>query len=265
MTIRVLVTGALGKMGREAAKAVEKEPDLLLVGLVDPKGKGVMKSAVTGETEQDFALETDLAAALDKSQPQVMVDFTNPKAVYQNAQLALAAKVHCVIGTTGLSEEEIAALGTLAEKNGVSVAIIPNFAIGAVLMMEFAAKAARFMPQAEIIELHHDQKMDSPSGTAMTTAAMIAAARGKQAKTPLDQVIKLEGARGAELEGVHIHSVRLCGLIAHQEVIFGGLGQSLTIRHDSYDRIGFMPGVVLAVRKIVERQGLIRGLENFMD
>lgn len=264
MAIRVLVTGALGKMGREAAKALEQDGAFTLCALVDPRGEGVLKSQVTGEKTEDFALDVDLEAALAKN-PQVMVDFTNPKAVYQNAQAALKKKVHCVIGTTGLSEAEIAELGRLAEENGVAVAIIPNFAIGAVLMMQFAEKAARFMPQAEIIELHHDQKMDSPSGTAMTTAQMIASSRQEAGKNDREEIMKLAGARGAELEGVHIHSVRLQGLVAHQEVIFGGLGQSLTIRHDSYDRVGFMPGVVLAAKKIPEKKGLVRGLESFMD
>ncbi len=265
MTIRVLVTGALGKMGREVAKTVENEPDMVLAGMVDPRGEGVKKSEVTGSEENDFALDTELTAAIEKHQPQVMVDFTNPKAVFQNAQTALQHKIYCVIGTTGLAEDEIAQLGKLAEENGVSVAVIPNFAIGAVLMMQFAARAARFMPQAEVIELHHDQKMDSPSGTAVTTAKMIAAARKAQPAARADEIIKLAGARGAEQEGVHIHSVRLQGLVAHQEVIFGGLGQGLTIRHDSYDRVSFMPGVVMAVKAIQQHRGLVRGLETFMD
>ena len=259
-----MVTGALGKMGQEVARTVEKEADYELQAMVDPRGEGVMKSDITGSKDNDFAMDTTLEAAIQKHQPQVMVDFTNPKAVFQNAKTALANKIYCVIGTTGLAEDEIAELGKLAEENGVAVAIIPNFAIGAVLMMQFAAKAARFMPQAEVIELHHDQKMDSPSGTAVTTAKMIAAAREVQPAARADEIIKLPGARGAEQDGVHIHSVRLQGLVAHQEVIFGGLGQSLTIRHDSYDRVSFMPGVVLAVGQIMNYKGLVRGLETFM-
>ena len=262
--IKVIVVGALGKMGREAAKAIERDTEMELVGLIDVKQDGIKKSAITGVYDDDFEVGNDLQAAITATKPDILVDFTNPHAVFQNAKLALQEKIGCVIGTTGLAEQEIYVLKLLAEEKGVGLSIIPNFAIGAVLMMKMAAQASKYLPDVEIIELHHNQKMDSPSGTAIKTAEMISEQRGAAQPQPAQAYEKLDGARGATLNDIHIHSVRLPGLIAHQEVILGGLGQSLTIRHDSYDRVSFMPGVLLTIKKTFNDMDYIYGLENLL-
>jgi 4-hydroxy-tetrahydrodipicolinate reductase len=195
----------------------------------------------------------------------VLVDFTVAAAAYPNALTALREGVSPVIGTTGMSEAQVGEIRELAAERGVGAFLAPNFAIGAVLMMVFAQQAARFMPEAEIIELHHEKKIDAPSGTAMRTAELIRAARAaRTVERPAHEELKLEGARGGDLDGIHVHSVRLPGYVAHQEVIFGGLGQTLTIRHDSIDRSSFMPGVLIACKRVREQPGLVIGLENLL-
>jgi 4-hydroxy-tetrahydrodipicolinate reductase len=221
--IGLLVVGAAGRMGQAVVAAVEGAEDMALLGRVDP---------ALPASDRVFA---DLPSALAAGGAEVAVDFTRPETVYANAVACLDAGVHCVIGTTGLTEEQVAQLGRLAAQGAANCLIAPNFAIGAVLMMRFAAEASRHMPKAEIVELHHDGKLDAPSGTALRTASL------------------MEGE-------VPIHSVRLPGLVAHQEVILGGLGETLTIRHDSLSRESFMPGVLLAVRAVRERPGLTVGL-----
>lgn len=256
--VRVLVSGAAGRMGREVVRAVLSQPDMELVGLVDPPHAGERVDPQT-----PLVCEPDLASALEAAAPDVMVDFTHPSVVASNIATALAAGVHCVVGTTGLSAS---ALDELARQvpQGVCLFVAPNFAIGAVLMMRFAREAARFLPHAEIVELHHDRKADAPSGTAIRTASLIASARRASPSAPGDSD-DFPGSRGADVEGVRVHSVRLPGLVAHQEVIFGGQGQTLTIRHDSIDRTSFMPGVLLAIRETPRRSGLIVGLEQYLD
>jgi 4-hydroxy-tetrahydrodipicolinate reductase len=260
--IRVLVSGAAGKMGSEVVKAVAAEPDMEVVAAVDPGASGVCIANGLGHV---IECRDDLTTVIEQFKPDVMVDFTHPSAVEGNLRIALAAGVNCVVGTTGLSAEKQDELAAIAPE-GTCLFFAPNFAIGAVLMMSFAEQAARFMPHAEIIEMHHDRKADAPSGTALRTASLIAAARGEAPATPgkATELPGAEGARGAVTSTVHTHSVRLPGLVAHQEVIFGGQGQTLTIRHDSIDRTSFMPGVVLAVREVVGREGLIVGLEHLM-
>lgn len=257
--IRVLVSGAAGRMGREVVRAVLAEDDLELVAAVDPMHAG---EALGEGTE--FTVAGDLAAAIAAATPDVVVDFTHPSAVEGNIRTTLAAGVDCVVGTTGLSEAALAALAA-GIPDGTCLFVAPNFAIGAVLMMRFAAEAARFMPHVEIIELHHDRKADAPSGTALRTASLIADARVSVPAAPGRETEVAEGARGALVHDVTVHSVRLPGLVAHQEVLFGGQGQTLSIRHDSIDRTSFMPGVVLAVRKVGGRSGLIVGLEHLME
>lgn len=256
--VRVLVSGAAGRMGREVVRAVLTQADMELVALVDPPHAGERIDKAT-----DLVCQADLAAALADAAPDVMVDFTHPSVVASNIATALAAGVHCVVGTTGLSEATCASLAERAPE-GVCLFVAPNFAIGAVLMMRFAREAARFMPHAEIVELHHDRKADAPSGTAIRTASLIAAARRETPAAPGGSA-SAPGARGADVEGVRVHSVRLPGLVAHQEVVFGGQGQTLTIRHDSIDRTSFMPGVLLAIRETVRRSGLIVGLEHYLE
>ena len=217
-----------------------------------------------GEVE-GLKVETNLDAALKKFSPDVMVDFTRPNVVFQNVMTALENKVSPVVGTTGLSDEAKEKIRELAEKNSTPAFIAPNFALGAVLMMLIAQKVAKFMPDVEIIELHHDKKLDAPSGTAELTAKMISEVRPPHKQGHPEEVERLPHVRGAEVDGIRIHSVRLPGYVAHQEVIFGGLGQTLTIRHDSTGRDSFMPGVVLACKKIRGLKGLTVGLDKILD
>ena len=262
--ITVLVNGACGRMGQAVLKAVSDDTELELVGAVDIKG-GADVGELLGINKTGVIVETDLAAALERIKPQVMVDFTRPDVVFNNVVTAIEHHVSPVVGTTGLSDEQKAEIKKLAESNNTPVFIAPNFAIGAVLMMIMAKQAAKYMPNVEIIELHHDKKLDAPSGTAVQTAAMIAEVRKSHKQGHPEEKEKIAGARGADYEGMHIHSVRLPGYVAHQEVIFGGLGQTLTIRHDSMNRESFMPGVVLAAKKVTTLKGLTVGLDKLLE
>lgn len=262
--IRVIVTGALGKMGLETVKAIAQDKETELVAAVDVRARGESLEELTGIPGLTMKVENDLDRVIASLHPDVMVDFTNPQAVFNNTRTALRQGVTCVVGTTGLNEVELQQLEKLAGEMNTGVAVIPNFAIGAVLMMKFAREAARYLPDVEIIELHHDQKMDAPSGTAIKTAEMISESRGSRPPRSIREFEKVAGSRGGEVNQIRIHSVRLPGLIAHQEVIFGGPGQSLKIRHDSLDRVGFMPGVLMVVKMMVKRTGLVYGMENLI-
>ena len=260
----VIVNGACGRMGQAVLKAVQEADGLELGGAVDIKG-GADTGSLVGLPANGILVETDLEALLARKKPEVMVDFTRPDVVFGNVMTALAHKTSPVVGTTGLSDEQKAEIAKAAEENDTPAFIAPNFAIGAVLLMVMSRQAAKYMPDVEIIELHHDKKLDAPSGTAIQTAAMIAEVRKAHKQGNPDEFEKLEGARGADYEGMHIHSVRLPGYVAHQEVIFGGLGQTLTIRHDSMNRESFMPGVVLAAKKVRSLKGLTVGLDKLLD
>jgi 4-hydroxy-tetrahydrodipicolinate reductase len=244
--IKVGVLGARGRMGAEVVAAVEAAADCQLVAALD------------------------LGDSLDQlisSGAQVVVDFTTPDSVMANLEFLITHKIHAVVGTTGFDDARMATLKSLSTGHPeVGILIAPNFAIGAVLMMEFAAKAAKYFESAEIIELHHPNKVDAPSGTAARTAGLISDARKEAALPAMPDATStsLDGARGALVGDVPVHSVRLRGLIAHQEVLFGGLGETLSIRHDSLDRAGFMPGVLLGIRSVISRPGVTFGLENFM-
>jgi 4-hydroxy-tetrahydrodipicolinate reductase len=265
--IKILINGAAGKMGREVVKAVKKEADMKLVGAVDIAQVGIDAGEAAGIGPAGVEISKDLKAAINDSKPDVVIDFTHPNIAMLNARTILDSRVHAVIGTTGLTEENLNELRKLCAKNKVNCVIAPNFAIGAVLMMMFARTAAKHMPSVEIIELHHDKKADAPSGTALKTAELILqseAAKGL-VKGKKAEIEKLDGARGGSLEGIHIHSVRLPGFVASQEVIFGGVGQTLKIRHDSMSRESFMPGVILAARKVRSLEGLVYGLENLLS
>ncbi|CAB4568546.1 MAG: 4-hydroxy-tetrahydrodipicolinate reductase [Actinobacteria bacterium] len=244
--IKVGVLGANGRMGSEVVKAVSSAQGLDLVATLD-----------VGDSLEKFVT----------SGAEVVVDFTTPDAVMGNLEFLVKAGINAVVGTTGFDEKRIEKIQSLLKHHPtVGVLIAPNFAIGAVLMMEFAEKAARYFESAEIIELHHPDKVDAPSGTAARTAQLMSQSRKSAglSKMPDATTTSIDGARGAIVGDIPVHSVRARGLVAHQEVIFGGLGETLTIRHDSLDRAGFMPGVILGVRKIVENPGLIHGLEKFM-
>ena len=244
--INVAVLGARGRMGSEVVKAVEATDGLALVAALDMG---------------------DSLEQLKGSAVNVVVDFTTPDSVMSNLEFLINNGINVVVGTTGFDDAKLATVkGWLAQNPSVGVLIAPNFAIGAVLMMEFAEKAARYFESAEIIELHHPAKVDAPSGTAARTAELMSTARKEAGlgAMPDATTTALDGARGALVGGIPVHSVRARGLVAHQEVLFGGLGETLTIRHDSIDRAGFMPGVILGVRKIVNTPGLTHGLDKFM-
>jgi len=259
--IRVAVLGAGGKMGSEVCRAVVADPDTVLVAAIDPGAPG---DPIPGEAELRISDEIDI---LSQAEADVAVDFTHPSSVMDDVRWCVRHALHIVVGTTGLSQADLDEIRALIDEEGneSNVFIAPNFAIGAVLMMRFAAQAARYLPHAEIVELHHDNKADAPSGTSMATAYVIAHARGAAPPRARESAETIPGARGGAIEGVNIHSVRLPGLVAHQEVILGGPGQSLTIRHDSFDRASFMPGVLLAIKQIQYHPGLTIGLENVLD
>jgi 4-hydroxy-tetrahydrodipicolinate reductase len=245
--IRVGVLGARGRMGAEVCRAVDAAPDMTVVARVDE-----------GDRMSDLA---DVDA-------EVVVDFTHPDAVLDNLRFCVDHDIRAVVGTSGFSADKLATVaGWLAPKPELGVLIAPNFALGAVLSMKFAQLAARYYPSVEIIELHHPNKADAPSGTAAHTATLIAEARAEAGlgTAPDATTSALDGARGALVDDVRVHSVRLTGLVAHQEVLFGGEGETLTIRHDSLHRTSFMPGVLLGVREIRHRRGLTVGLENLLS
>ncbi len=242
--IKVLINGASGKMGMEAVKAVGREPDLALVGAAGRKDR--------------------LDQLIQTVKPDVVVDLTHPSVVVENTRTILENGAHAVIGTTGLTPRDLDTLGKLAHSKSVGLLVCPNFAIGAVLMMKFAAEASKYMPKVEIIEYHHDQKADAPSGTAIKTAEWISVANPQVNAQLLDEVLSVAGVRGGVVGLVPIHSVRLPGFVASQEVILGALGQTLKIRHDTINRDSFMPGVILSIRKVIALRGLVYGLEHIL-
>lgn len=262
--VGVVVTGAAGRMGREVVRAVSRTNGMTVVGAVDVNHVGEDAGVLAGVGPIGVVVRSDLESVLRETGAAVMVDFTAAKAAVQNIRTAIACGVRPVVGTTGIPVEELAELSRLCREQGVGGLVAPNFAIGAVLMMHFAGIAARYLPAAEIIELHHNQKLDAPSGTALKTAEIIAANRTNEAVEDRTELEKLSGARGGSLEGIRIHSVRLPGFIAHQEVIFGGLGQTLTIRHDSISRESFMPGVIMAIKKVLELKEMVYGLDKLI-
>lgn len=263
--IKVAVSGAAGRMGREVLRTVWNAEDIRLVGAVDPFAAGIDIGNLLEAGEAGIKVSPDLAGMLDDVRPDVIIDFTSPDAVYANILTALKRGVRPVVGTTGMSPEQLSEVRDMAFRHKTGCVVAPNFAIGAILMMKFAAEASMYFPHVEIIELHHDKKVDAPSGTALKTAELISQSRGDFRPGKVAEVEKIPSARGANYDrGIRLHSVRLPGLVAHQEVIFGGLGQTLTIRHDSISRESFMPGVLLAVRRVMEFSELIYGLENLI-
>jgi 4-hydroxy-tetrahydrodipicolinate reductase len=259
--IRVGVIGATGRMGRATCVAVADDPELTLVAAISRSAAGQKLGQVLGRADLDLALADKLDALVD-AEVEVAVDFTSPSFVMEHVRWAVSHGLHLVVGTTGLTADDLVEIPSLLEGAASNVLVAPNFAIGAVLLQRFAAQAVRFLPAAEIIELHHDGKADAPSGTAIATARLMAAARGQAWTGP--QAESVTGVRGGEVDGIRIHSVRLPGLVAHQEVIFGGLGQTLTLRHDSMARESFMPGVLLAIKAVPRRNGLTVGLEPLL-
>ncbi|MBI2907544.1 MAG: 4-hydroxy-tetrahydrodipicolinate reductase [Chloroflexi bacterium] len=260
--IKVVVRGVSGKMGREVLNALCRDKELEPVGAAELKVTEEYLSLPDGSGLIPFS--SDLASLLQRSRPHVLVDFTSAEAVTPAVRTATSQKVNLVIGTTGISEKELHEIDELAKANGVGAVVAPNFAIGAVVMIHLAKIAAKYFDHAEIIEMHHEQKMDAPSGTAMATAREMAKSRGKSFLLPTTSKHTLEGTRGGNLEGISVHSVRLPGLVAHQEIIMGTLGQTLTIRHDSTSRESFMPGVIFAIKKVRGMKGLVFGLDRLL-
>ena len=259
--MRVGVVGAAGRMGSEACQAVATSPDLQLVAAVDPARAGTSLAELAG-VDAEVTVAEDLDALVDAG-CDVAVEFTGPASVGANLLGLLERGIHAVVGATGLDDRDLARAAALADEGSANAVVAPNFAIGAVLMMRFAEQAARHLPHVEVVELHHDRKADAPSGTALRTADLISRARESVPDAPGGDE-RHPGARGALHADVRVHSVRLPGLVAHQEVVFGGQGQTLTIRHDSIDRTSFMPGVLLACRKVGDLDGLVVGLEHLL-
>lgn len=266
--IKVLVSGAVGRMGREVVKAVAGDSETLLVGAVDKNLVGRDAGEIAGVETQNVLIQDDLAAALKSSGAQVAVDFSTPQAVRQNIQIMLDNGVSPVVGTTGLKQSDLDEIENASRAAGVPVFIAPNFAIGAVLMMKFAVECSKLFEHAEIIEYHHEKKLDAPSGTAFKTAQVMLEARGGDfAHVGGDEEkdgSAAPGSRGGQMGGIAIHSVRTPGYLAHQEVIFGMAGQTLTIRHDTITRECYMPGVLRAVKAVRNLQGLTYGLEKIL-
>ncbi|MBC7319402.1 4-hydroxy-tetrahydrodipicolinate reductase [bacterium] len=248
--IKVIVCGAYGRMGQEVIKAVSKENDMRVVGGIDVRGVG---ESILGVTIKD-----NLESLIKETEPSAIVDFTRREPAIENIKIGVKNNIPVIVGTTGFTQEDLDELKGFVEANNGRVLIAPNFAIGAVLMIKCAELIAPFMDNVEIIELHHDGKLDSPSGTSIATAKAIS---GKKKFTP---AVYSSEARGKTVEGINIHSVRLPGLVAHQEVIFGALGQTLSIRHDSISRESFMPGVIYALRNIEKIKGLVYGLDKLL-
>lgn len=257
MTIRAAVSGT-GKMGHAVLAGLEAHADFEPVGMIEKLSTSDTFVSAAGRS---LPQSSDPGALLDATKPDVVIDFTNAAWTPILARAALERGVRLVVGTTGLSEAWLSELDTECRKRGVGAVVAPNYAIGAVLLIHMAKIAGRFFDSAEIIELHHDKKVDAPSGTALSTAREILAARGKPFNHNDAEIEPLPGARGAEQGGITIHSVRLPGLVAHEEVIFGGTAQTLTIRHDTSGRESFIPGVLLAAKEVMQRKELVRSLE----
>ncbi|RWZ60285.1 4-hydroxy-tetrahydrodipicolinate reductase [Halobacillus fulvus] len=263
--IKVIVAGPRGKMGSEALRMIEKDQSFELVACIDRKNDGVKVKDIEGLPSLDARIYTDAENCLASVEADVLVDLTTPENGYKHTKLAIENKIRPVVGTTGFTEEQLDELSALCKEREIGCVIAPNFAVGAVLMMQFSKWAAKHFPDVEIIEKHHDQKLDAPSGTAIKTAQLIKEEREAHKQGHQDEDETIEGARGAEFDGMRIHSMRLPGLVAHQEVIFGGLGQTLTIKHDSINRESFMSGVKLASERVMDLDVLVYGLEHLLD
>lgn len=263
--VKIVVAGPRGRMGREAVQLVSNTDYFELVAAVDHKNDG----KILGDLDGFFGLNTPIYANIEQCfkehRPDVLIDLTTPEVGMYHTKTALNNGVRPVVGTTGFSDTDLQELDQLCKEKELGCIIAPNFAVGAILMMKFSRLAAKYFENVEIIELHHDQKLDAPSGTAVKTAQMISEVRTPKEQGHPNEKETIQGARGANFDGMHIHSVRLPGLIAHQQVLFGSEGQTLTIRHDSYNRASFMSGVKLAVDTVVKIDSLVYGLENIIE
>jgi len=261
--ITVLVHGALGRMGREATAAICRDAELELVGGVDIKT--TQEQLTLPDGSKKIPLSSDLSSLLEICHPKVLLDFTIAEAAMAAARIALNRGINVVIGTSGLSDDNLKEIEQLSKANKVGAVVAPNFALGSIVLLHLAKIAAKFFDHAEIIELHHHEKADAPSGTALSTAREMLKSRGKPFVYPPTKKETLGGTRGGQIDGVAIHSVRLLGLMASQEVIFGAQGQTLSLRHDTISRECYAPGVILAVKEVINRQGLIYGLDILLN
>lgn len=263
--INIIIAGPRGKMGKAAVNLVMNTENFHLAAVLDHRNDGLNLSEIDGFSGIDVPIYTDHEKCFSETKADVLIDLTTPEAGRIHTLAALSHHIRPVVGTTGFSDADLAEIKEISKEKGIGCIIAPNFAVGAVLMMKFAKQAAKYFPDVEIIELHHDQKLDAPSGTAVKTAQLIAEERKAKTQGHPDEKETLEGARGADYDGMRIHSVRLPGLVAHQQVMFGGEGQTFTIRHDSYDRNSFMSGVKLSVETVMNIDYLVYGLENIID
>lgn len=263
--IKVAVAGPRGRMGSEAIHMISRTNHFQLVCAIDRINEGNFISDIDGLPAIDAPIYTDIEHCFSNVDVDVLIDFTHPEVGKRHFKTALDYGVRSVIGTSGFTEEDVDAFERIANEKKVGAIIAPNFAIGAVLMMKFSEMAAKFLPDIEVIEMHHDQKKDAPSGTAVKTVEMIRKQRQAKKQGHPEEKELIEGSRGGDMDGMHIHSVRLPGLVAHQQVLFGGDGELLTIRHDSFDRRSFMTGVKLAVETVMNLNTLVYGLENIME
>ena len=263
--IKVLVSGACGKMGREVVNAVSSADDMILAGAVDIVNIGEDIGRIALGKENGVKIQRDLASAIENIKPDVVVDFTQPNSAFSNAKAIFNAGARPVIGTTGLKDAEIEELRALSKSQNLSGMIAPNFTTGAVLMMMFSKIAAKYFDNAEIIEYHHNQKKDAPSGTAVKTAQLMAEVNPDLMKGNCAETETITGSRGGTANGnIHVHSVRMPGYMASQEVLFGSMGQILSIRHDSVDRKCYMPGVLMGIRYVMDNNEFIYGLDNIL-
>jgi 4-hydroxy-tetrahydrodipicolinate reductase len=264
-TIKIVVAGARGKMGSETLRLIERTDNFQLVACVDHKFDGMIIKELEGMPNLDAPIYTNITDCFQKMEPDVFIDFTNYEVAKENMITAIEHGIRPVVGSSGFTEGDGKVLHKLTSERGIGAIIAPNFALGAVLMMKFAKMAAKHFPDVEIIEQHHDGKLDAPSGTGIKTAEMIASVRERKVQGHPDEKELIPGARGADIDGIKLHSIRLPGLIAHQEVLFGGEGQTLKIRHDSLNRTSFMSGVKVAVETVLHVDGLVYGLENILE
>jgi len=263
--IKIIVAGPRGRMGREAVQLVKETPHFQLVAVIDRKNDGKLLSEYDQFSGIDAPIFTNIEECFQKSEADVLIDLTTPERGYLHTKTALEHGVRPVVGTTGFTSEQLDEIKKLAEDKGIGCIIAPNFAIGAILMMKFSEMAAKYFEDVEIIEMHHDQKLDAPSGTAIKTAEMIARNRKEKKQGHPEEKETIAGARGADFDGMRIHSVRLPGLVAHQQVMFGAGGQTLTIRHDSFNRASFMSGVKVSVETVLTLDTLVYGLDSILD
>ncbi len=265
MKKNIILAGPRGKMGTAALNMIKNDDEFTLVACIDRKNNGKTLKEIGCELDLDVPIFENSEECFDKVEADVFLDLTVPEVGFEHTKTALEHQMRTVVGTSGFTNTQIDQLQEIAKANEVGCIIAPNFAVGAVLMMQFAQKAAKFLPDVEIIEKHHDQKVDAPSGTALKTVDLIQAVRKPKRQGHKDETETLEGARGGEVDGIHIHSVRLPGLVAHQEVILGGAGQTLTITHDSLSRESFMDGIKLSIQHVIQLKELVYGLENILD